>query len=192
MAGNFRYTAVLDACVLYPAPLRDVLLTLAVEGSYRARWTVEIQDEWMRNLLKKRNDLDCAKIRRTSELMNTAVEDALIENYEYLISSLQLPDPNDRHVLAAAIVGHADAIVTFNLKDFPNEAVAQHSVEILHPDDFLVAQYDLNQIGVLSTIKSCRTKLKNPCKSSVDYVATLEQQGLPQMCQILRSALELI
>lgn len=192
MAGNFRYTAVLDACVLYPAPLRDVLMTLAVEGAYRARWTVEIQDEWIRNLLEKRKDLDREKMLRTASLMNDAVEDALIQNYEYVIPTLALPDPDDRHVLAAAIVGHADAIVTFNLKDFPGEVVSQHSIEILHPDDFLIAQYDLDQIGILSIIKSCRMKLKNPPKSAEDYIATLEQQGLPQMCQVLRNAIKLI
>lgn len=192
MAGNVRYTAVLDACVLYPAPLRDVLMTLAVEGAYRARWTAEIQDEWIRNLLEKRKDLDREKMLRTASLMSDAVEDAIIQNYEYVIPTLELPDPDDRHVLAAAIVGHADAIVTFNLKDFPDSVVSQHSIEILHPDDFLVAQYDLDQIGILSIIKACRMKLKNPPKSADDYIATLEQQGLPQMCQILRNAIELI
>lgn len=192
MAGNFRYTAVLDACVLYPAPLRDVLMTLAVEGTYRARWTAEIQDEWIRNLLEKRADLSREKMVRTASLMNAAVEDALIQNFEYVIPTLELPDPNDRHVLAAAIVGHADAIVTFNLKDFPEKAVSQHSVEILHPDDFLTAQYDLDKIGVLSIMKACRMKLKNPPKSAEDYIATLEQQGLPQLCQILRNAIGLI
>jgi predicted nucleic acid-binding protein len=192
MAGNFKYTAVLDACVLYPAPLRDILITLAVEGIYRARRTVEIQDEWIRNLLEKRKDLDREKMLRTASLMNDAVEDALIRNYEYVIPALKLPDPNDRHVLAAAIVGHADAIVTLNLKDFPDGAVSQHSVEILHPDDFLVAQYDLDQISILSIIKTCRMKLRNPPKSAEDYIATLEQQGLPQMCKILRNAIKLI
>jgi predicted nucleic acid-binding protein len=192
MAGNVRYTAVLDACVLYPAPLRDVLMTLAVEGAYRARWTVEIQDEWIRNLLEKRKDLDREKMLRTASLMSDAVEDAIIQNYEYVIPNLELPDPDDRHVLAAAIVGHADAIVTFNLKDFPDNVVSRHSIEILHPDDFLVAQYDLDQIGILSIIKACRMKLKNPPKSADDYIATLEQQGLPQICQILRNAIELI
>lgn len=192
MAGNVRYTAVLDACVLYPAPLRDVLMTLAVEGAYRARWTAAIQDEWIRNLVEKRKDLDKEKLLRTASLMSEAVEDAIIQNYEYVIPSLELPDPNDRHVLAAAIVGHADAIVTFNLKDFPDKVVSQHAIEIMHPDDFLVAQYDLDQIGILSIIKACRMKLKNPPKSAEDYIATLEQQGLPQMCQILRNAIELI
>ena len=117
MAGYYRYTAVLDACVLFPAPLRDLLMSLADEGIYGARWTAQIHDEWVRNLSAKRPDLDRQKLQRTASLMNEVVEDALVENYEYLIPTLELPDPDDRHVLAAAIVGHADAIVTFNLKE---------------------------------------------------------------------------
>jgi predicted nucleic acid-binding protein len=192
MAGYYRYTAVLDACVLFPAPLRDLLMSLADEGIFGARWTAQIHDEWIRNLAAKRPDLDKQKLLRTASLMNDVVEDALVENYEYLIPTLELPDPDDRHVLAAAIVGHADAIVTFNLKDFPDQSVSRHSIEVLHPDDFLVAQYGLDQIRVLRVVKACRTKLRNPPKSAVDYLATLEQQGLPQTCRILQQAIDLI
>jgi predicted nucleic acid-binding protein len=192
MAGYYRYTAVLDACVLYPAPLRDLLMSLAVEGMYGARWTAQVHDEWVRNLIAKRPDLDKQKLLRTAALMNEAVEDALVENYQYLIPALDLPDPDDRHVLAAAIVGHADAIVTFNLKDFPEQSLSQHAIEVLHPDDFLIAQYDLDQIRTLKVIKACRTKLRNPPKSAADYIDTLEQQGLPQTCRILRQAIDLI
>jgi predicted nucleic acid-binding protein len=192
MAGYYRYTAVLDACVLFPAPLRDLLMSLADEGIFGARWTAQIHEEWIRNLAAKRPDLDKQKLQRTAALMNEVVEDALVENYQYLIPTIQLPDPDDRHVLAAAIVGHADAIVTFNLKDFPEHMLSQHSIEVLHPDDFLIAQYDLDQIRMLRVIKACRTKLKKPPKSAEDYVATLEQQGLPQTCRILRQAIDLI
>jgi len=192
MAGYYRYTAVLDACVLYPAPLRDLLMSLAVEGMYGARWTAQIHDEWIRNLAAKRPDLDKQKLLHTISLMNEAVEDALVENYQYLIPTLALPDPDDRHVLAAAIVGHADAIVTFNLKDFPEQSLSQHSIEILHPDDFLIAQYDLDQIRMLKVIKTCRIKLRNPPKSAGDYIDTLELQGLPQTCRVLRQAIDLI
>lgn len=192
MAGYYRYTAVLDACVLYPAPLRDVLISLAADGLYGARWTAEIQDEWIRNLHAKRPELDKQKLLHTASLMALAVEDALIQNYQYLIPTLALPDPDDRHVLAAAIVGHADAIVTFNLKDFPEAKVSGHEIEILHPDDFLVAQYDLDPIRVLRIIKANRTRLRKPSKSAEEYIATLEQQGLPQTCQLLRNAIDLI
>ncbi|WP_311736746.1 PIN domain-containing protein [Janthinobacterium sp. S3T4] len=140
----------------------------------------------------KRPDLSPDKLARTAALMNQAVEDCLVENYEYLIDSLTLPDPDDRHVLASAIVGHADAIVTFNHKDFPEAAVSKHGIEILHPDDFLIAQYDLNPIGMLSIIKAQRERLRNPPKSVDEFITTYELQGLPQLCAVLRQAVELI
>lgn len=192
MAGSLSYTAVLDACVLYPAPLRDLLMSLSVEGLFRARWTETIHDEWIRNLLIQRSDLTVETLQRTKELMNAAVSDCLITNYEYLIDSLQLPDPDDRHVLAAAIVGHADAIVTFNLKDFPEEIIQAHGIEILHPDDFVSSQYDLDQVRTLTTIKALRARLKNPPRSAEELLDTFEAQGLPQTCQALRQAIDLI
>ncbi len=108
MAGSARYTAILDANVLYPNLLRDLLLSLAAAGLYHARWTSEINDEWTRNLIANRPDLT-SKVPLLLELVNQAVPDCLVENYASLIESLVLPDPGDRHVLAAAIAGHADA-----------------------------------------------------------------------------------
>ena len=105
MAGSSRYTVILDANVLYPNLLRDILLSLAVAGLYHARWTTCINDEWSRNLVANRPDIE-PKIGVLLEQVNAAVPDCLVENYEYLIASLTLPDANDRHVLAAAIVGH--------------------------------------------------------------------------------------
>lgn len=192
MAGFYRYTAILDACVLYPAPLRDLLLTLAEASVFGARWTTLIQQEWMRNLLSNRPDLSQESLEKTVAAMNEAIDDSLVENYEYLIESLALPDPDDRHVLAAAVVGHADAIVTFNLKDFPQEYVSRHGIEILHPDDFLVAQYDLNQIKVLTAVKNIRAKLKKPPKTAEQLILIYEQQGLSRTGKLLRAAIELL
>ena len=192
MAGYRTYTVVLDACVLYPATLRDLLLSLAYENVYRARWTQEIQDEWVRNVLIKRKDLDEEKLRRTQRLMADAIDDCLIDGYQSLIESIVLPDPNDRHVLAAAIVGHADAIVTFNKKDFPDSVLSNYGIEVLHPDDFIMLQYDLDSIGVLEAAKAMRLRLKNPPKTVQEFLDTLEQQGLPQICQELKKAENLI
>ncbi|MBB3117121.1 hypothetical protein FHS03_000140 [Massilia violacea] len=124
--------------------------------------------------------------------MASAVEDCLVENAESIVDSLKLPDPDDRHVLAAAIIGHADAIVTFNMKDFPEEIAKPYGIEVLHPDDFLVAQYHLDPIGFLSVVKAQRERLRNPPKSAEAHVATFEQQGLPQISKLLRDAIELI
>jgi len=90
----------------------------------------------MSNLAANRPDLNPDALRRTVATMNEVIEDCLIEKFEYLIGSLTLPDPDERHVLAGSIVGHADAIVAFNLRDFPEKNVAAHGIEILHPDDF--------------------------------------------------------
>ncbi len=109
MAGSSRFTAILDANVLYPQLIRDTLLSLAVEGLYHARWSATIHDEWMRNLAKDRPEL-AARLPVVVELMNASVPDCLVTNYEKLVNSIELPDPDDRHVVAAAIVGHADAI----------------------------------------------------------------------------------
>jgi len=115
------FTAVYDACVLYPAPLRDFLMWLALSGRFRARWSLEIHNEWKRNLLKNRPDLTTEQLDRTSDLMDQAIPDACVYGYERLIEGLTLPDVDDRHVLAAAIRCNASVIVTFNQKDFPDD-----------------------------------------------------------------------
>jgi hypothetical protein len=120
-----KFTVVYDACVLYPAPLRDLLtqLATAVPPLFRAKWTDEIHEEWVGNVLKDRNDLTREQLARTTRLMNESVPDCLVEGYEHLLESVELPDPDDRHVVAAAIHARADAIVTLNLKDFPPDAL---------------------------------------------------------------------
>ncbi len=133
MAYSSSFTALYDANVLYSAPLRDFLMRLSTTGLYRAKWTEEINDEWMRNLLANRPDLKPGAIERVRQLMNANVRDALVDGYQALIPAIEgLPDPNDRHVLAAAIVGRAHVIVTYNLKDFPREALNPYGIESQH------------------------------------------------------------
>ncbi len=131
------FAAFLDASVLYPAPLRDLLLELAVCDLYRAKWSNAVHDEWMGALLRTRPDLTRERLERTRDLMNAHTRDALVTGFDDLIEVLTLPDPNDRHVLAAAIKGRADLIVTTNLKDFPAEALKRWGIEAQHPDEFL-------------------------------------------------------
>src|SRR5438270_8631436 len=135
-------TAIYDANILYPAPLRDLFIRLAQAGLVQARWTEQIHDEWVRNVLKNNAQLSADRLARTRTLMNEAVRDCLVTGYEDLIASLSLPDPDDRHVLAAAIRAGAAVIVTYNLKDFPAETLARFDIEAQHPDDFLVSLLD--------------------------------------------------
>jgi predicted nucleic acid-binding protein len=185
-----NFTAFLDASVLYPAPLRDLLLELAVSDLYRAKWSNAVQDEWFEALLRTRTDLTRDRLQRTRDLMNAHVRDALVSEFEPLIDILDLPDPDDRHVLAAAIKGRADLIVTTNLKDFPAE--------------FLTHQFHLAQPRFLAAVRTVRLRLKNPAKGVGEYLDILRGQGLlgtvaeiqecdqfigRQACTFIRSAL---
>ncbi|MDT9689567.1 PIN domain-containing protein [Streptomyces sp. P9(2023)] len=117
------FTVVYDACVLYPSTLRDLLIRIAQAGLVRAKWTDRILDEVFRNLQANRPELDPTKLARTRELMMRAVRDCLVKDYEPLEAVLELPDADDRHVLAAAVKSRAQLIVTNNLKDFPQETL---------------------------------------------------------------------
>jgi len=174
------FTALYDACVLYPAPLRDLLMRLALTDLFRARWTDQIHDEWIGSLLEKRTDLDREKLERTRQLMNTHVRDCLVTGYEPLIDALTLPDPNDRHVLAAAIRTRAHVIVTFNLDDFPAEYVDRFGIEAQHPDEFITHLLDLAPAAVCAAAKRQREALKNPPKSVDDLLSALANQHLPE------------
>jgi predicted nucleic acid-binding protein len=165
--------------VLYPAPLRDLLLELAAATLFRAKWSAEIHTEWIENVLAARPELTRDKLERTRTLMDEAVLDCLVEGHMNLVPVLELPDPNDRHVLAAAIHSGADAIVTFNLKDFPPGICAQYNIEVLHPDDFIRFQFDFDNAVVILAATRCRGRLKNPPKSAAEYLETLAQQRLP-------------
>jgi predicted nucleic acid-binding protein len=171
-------TALLDANVLYPAPIRDILLQLAVEDLFRAKWTADIHREWIESLLRNEPQRDRAALERTRTLMDTAVRDAIITGYESLIETLALPDPDDRHVLAAAIVGRCDVILTQNLVDFPEEVLKVYGIEAQHPDDFLASQLIRAPGRFCTAIRKVRARLKNPPYSVPDYLAILTRQGL--------------
>jgi predicted nucleic acid-binding protein len=181
-----REIVVLDACVLYPAPLRDLLLSLASAGLYQARWTHMIQAEWITNLLLHRPDLQPEALARTAELMNHAVENSLVNDFEELIDSIVLRDPKDRHVVAAAIRCQADSIVTFNTKDFPQ----QGKIKILHPDDFCCSLYVRDRQLTLDTVRTLRRRLRRPAKTAQELIATYERQGLLRMSALLRNDIQ--
>ena len=181
-----HFTVVYDACVLYPAPLRDLLMHLALSDLYRARWSDKIHDEWTRNVLASRPDLTQDQLNRTRQLMNAHIRDSLVSGFEYLIPSINLPDPDDCPVVAAAIHSGASLIVTFNLKDFPAEVLKPYNLAAQHPDDFIVDLLDLHPAGVLEAAASHRRSLKNPPKTADEYLDTLLAQGLTQSVAVMR------
>lgn len=182
-----RSVALFDACVFYPAQLRDLLLRVALSDAFKARWTDQIHDEWIRNLLHDRPDIAPERLARTRELMNRAVPDCLVNEYEPFIEQLTLPDPDDRHVLAAAIRCQAGVIVTLNVRDFPNEAVARYGISVRHPDEFLAHLFDLKPVVVCTAVREMRAALVNPPKTVRALLDDLLKAGLPETVSLLES-----
>ncbi len=168
----------LDACVLFPAPLRDFLLHLALLDVIQARWTEDIHHEWIRNVLRTRPDLTERQLKRTRNLMDLHVRDCLVYDYRQLINGLDLPDPDDRHVLAAAIKCEAEAIVTFNLRDFPKDILAEYKLIALTPDDLISKKFSSSGSNIREAFNRQLSSLTNPVRTSEELLATLHQQGL--------------
>jgi predicted nucleic acid-binding protein len=171
-------SAVFDANALYSAPLRDFLLRLAEAGLIAPFWSEEIQNEWVRNLLQNRPDLKRENIERTRRMMDSYFSKAVISGYESIIPTLQLPDPNDRHVLAVAIRAKAKYIVSHNITDFPHSALLPHQVEAILPDDFVLQVIEYDAQTFITTVAKHRTFLTRTPKTADEYLATLENQGL--------------
>jgi hypothetical protein len=146
----------------------------------------------MRNFLEDTPQLSAERLARTRTLMDDAVRDCLVTGYEEWIESLSLPDPDDGHVLAAAIHAGADVIVTCNLKDVPAEALARFGIEAQHPDDFLVHLLDEAPGVVCAAVKQRRESLRNPPKTAEELLATLENHGLTQAVARLRRFIDLL
>lgn len=165
---------------------------LAMTDLYRARWTDAIHQEWMRNVLRDYPDVTQEKAERIRDLMNAHVRDCLVASYEDLIPTLTLPDPDDRHVLAAAISCGAEVIVTFNLSDFPADTLHQYGVEAQHPDEFVAHLLDLHPGTVCSAAKRQRESLKRPPKTVEEYLQSIERCQLPKTATQLRLFADLL
>lgn len=165
---------------------------LALTDLFRAKWSDAIHEEWMRNVLANRPDLTRDQLNRTRNLMNAHVRDCLVMGYEKIIQTLSLPDPNDHHVLAAAITTSASIIVTYNLKDFPSGAISRYEIEAQHPDDFVSQLIEKAPGIVCSAIKQLRSNLKNPPVAAEKYLDILLRQSLPKTVSRLKEFVLLI
>ncbi len=186
------FVAVYDACVLYPAPLRDLLIRLAQTGHFRARWTDRIHDEWLRNLKRNRPDLPDQALDRTRRLIDEAVADALVTGYEAHEGSLALPDPADLHVLAAAVRCNAGVIVTYNVRDFPADVLAPLGISAQHPDEFVSHLFDLAPGVVSAAVRDQRAALKNPPRTIAELLDSFLSLQLTETVAHLRTMQELL
>jgi hypothetical protein len=175
------FVALFDACVLYSPGLTSLAIDLALTGLYRAKWTARIHNEWMRAVLsgmeekhgREFADRAQPQIEKRRAAMDAAVMDCLVEGYEFLEPTLELPDSNDRHVLAAAIYSKASVIVTYNLKDFPQGICDRHGVDVQHPDDFFRHAASLDIYAVIEAVRNTRLRRQNPAYTAAEMLAEM-------------------
>lgn len=181
-----HFTAVLDANVLHSYPLTSLLLELAEARLYRPAWSADIHTEWRRSVLAARPDMDPALLDRRRAAMDEALPDACVSGYAPLIEALTLPDPGDRHVLAAAIRAKAQVIVTFNERDYPADVLAGFDIAAQHPDVFLRHLIDLNPVTVRARVEHMLAGWRQPPNTSEAFIGALERIGLPEAAAALR------
>ena len=187
MTASGRHTAFLDANVLYSAAVRDIFMEVALAKVYQAKWSADVHSEWLAALSRNRPDLDRAKLERTRELMDRAIPGALVTGYRHLIPGISPEiDSDDRHVVAAAIAGECELIVTSNVAHFPQQALDEHGLVAQRPDDFLVEQMLRSQDAFLVAVRSARAAKKNPPFSVDAYLAHLSRHGLVATVAALR------
>jgi predicted nucleic acid-binding protein len=181
------FTVVYDANVFFGNTHRDLHIRIALAGLVQAKWTSQILDEAMRSVAARYPDVTPEKVTRLRELINAAVPDCLVTGHEPLIQGLKLPDPDDRHVLAAAIKAGAQVIVTENLRDFPPGAMAEWNVEAKSPDDFVLDQISIDLKVVYACVQDIANSRRQRPETVGDVLTQMERAGLVQSAAALRS-----
>lgn len=187
MIHSVRFTCVLDTNVIYPVEIRDLLFWFAYYDLYTPKWSLHIFKEW-ENVMKRKNVDEKEIVKRVSRA-NEAFPDALVNNYDKLIDGLELPDPDDRHVLAAAIKTNANVIVTNNIKDFPEDYLSSFGLVAKTADDFLTDIIDLNPEQATKAFKELVLNRTNPDLDEFEVLDILRNRGLLDTANYLHSQL---
>jgi hypothetical protein len=189
MEGTLR--AFLDASVLYPVSLRHLLMRFALANLFQPQWSAHVHEEWIRAVLRDNPHIPTARLQALRDAMDRRIDDAVVTGYEHIVETLTLPDPGDRHVLAAAITGGATIILTHNLRDFPSSALAGHGVTALHPDPFIRGLLDVDPDSVIEAVRDQQSSLVNPLISMPELLGIFERIGLVETVAELRRLLDL-
>ncbi|WP_273220914.1 PIN domain-containing protein [Hyphomicrobium zavarzinii] len=174
----------LDANILFAAQLRALLLALAENGTIDVHWSDDVQREWAEALAAKRPEL-AASIVRAQAAMADAFPEAAVQNYKHRVAQFELPDPDDRHVVAAAASAACPIILTFNLRDFPDAALTPHGLIAMHPDTFLAGLMSADAKSLVFAAATARDLLKNPAIAPDRYLANLARLGLEKTALLL-------
>jgi predicted nucleic acid-binding protein len=187
VSGGERFNQIVfcDANILYSSLLRDLLIRLALADLIDLRWSDAVHDEWIHNLHSHQPHLSLPALERTRALMERAVPEARVTGFEALMLTLTLPDPDDRHVLAAAVTGGATHLLTFNLKDFPAEVVERFGIQVVGPDAWLLDLLAEWPDEVLDAVTALSEALSRPALSVDQLLQALKHLGLPESAQKL-------
>lgn len=164
-------------------------MRLTLCGLYQARRSAHVHQEWIRAVLRDHPHIPPGRLLELRDAMDERAEDSLVTGYETLIDSLTLPDPDDRHVLAAAMVAHADVIVTCNLRHFPEDALDPFNIEAQHPDEFIRHMLDLAPAVVVDAMRNQQARLTNPPVPMAELLALFDRLGLADTVVELRQLL---
>jgi PIN domain len=181
--------AVFDACILYPFHLRNIIVQAAVDRLVEARWTEAIHDEWIRSVTMRTPEIPSQRLERTRQLMNRALPRATVTGYEHHLTAVRLPDPNNRHIVAAAIAGRASLILTWNLRHFPPNELKKYGLERETPDAFLSGLYDRVPDLTVGSLSNARRNLSRTQVSISEFLDILEGQNLKSLAKRIRKHL---
>jgi hypothetical protein len=172
--------AILDACILYPFHLRNIIIQAAADDLVEPRWTDDIHDEWIRNLAVGPHAVPMARLQNTRQILNNAFPAAIVTGYEGHIAAVSLPDPDDRQVVAAGIAAGATLILTWNLRHFPAKELQKFGIRRESPDEFLSGVYDEVPDMVIRSLAKARLNLTKTNVSESDFIDILRLQRFVQ------------
>lgn len=188
------FTAFINSNVFHGARLRSLIIEMAQSGMFRARWSERVHQEWISSVRRRRPGIDREKLNSYRLQMDLAVPNALVSCYEQFVSSITLPDPDDRHIVAAAHAARASVIVTFNEKHFPDEVLNPLGLHTEHPDQFLLDLADLQPESFIAAVRADLKHYRSPPLTADAYAADLRKAGLPdcadeviRLLRVLRS-----
>ena len=174
---------VLDACVLFPTVLREILIGTAATGAFSPLWSARILEEWARATRRLPAGAE-AVARAEIAILRAEWPDAEIAPLPELVETLSLPDADDRHVLAAAIAGGADALMTLNRRDFPTRTLARHGVLLREPDG-LLAELHAEGVDLAAVVARVRERAEAASGREQALRPLLKRAGLPRLAKAL-------
>lgn len=185
-----RFTAFIDACTLVGALKRNILLTLAEAEFFRVRWSAPVLDETQKAIEKifiSKGEPDAAeRAARARARMEDAFEEAMVSEFDAFLCICEgLPDPDDAHVIAAAMKTQAAVIVTDNLKHFPEGFLSSLNIEVRSADAFIADTIALDTGRAVAGIRSMRERFKKPDKTAEMLLLDMEAAGLTETVDIL-------